>query len=82
MRELLGDPGVARYLHERMVPAEAVAHSIAPVVTGDYDRSIHLEDHREPSGRVVCRLGASVIYAAAVEASHGTLARAFQAARI
>lgn len=81
MRELLGDPGVAVFLHERADLVAAAAKATAPVETGDYMRSIHVEEHREASNRVVARVVAGTDHCFEVEARHGTLGRALDAAR-
>lgn len=88
MRELLGDPGVEAYLLAKMAPVEAAAIATAPVGKppgdphpGEYKASIRLYAHRESSGRVVARVEAGTDHAFLVEAKHGTLGRAMDAAR-
>lgn len=58
----------------------AAAKANAPVDSGDYKRSLEMDVVQHPS-RPVVRVGAHVPYGMAVEAAHGTLARAKGAAR-
>jgi hypothetical protein len=50
------------------------AKAAAPVVSGDYQRSLHIEEVEHPT-RKVWRVVADVAYAMKVEADHGTLGR-------
>jgi hypothetical protein len=79
MRALLKDAGVVGHLEDRMdnVLAEAVAN--APVDTGAYVDSLHLETVEHPT-RTVVRVVADVEHALAVEATTGNLSRALDAA--
>ena len=54
--------------------ALARAQSSAPVKSGDYKASLHIEEVTHPS-RKVYRVVAGVPYAMKVEADHGTMAR-------
>lgn len=78
MRALLSDPGVAADLASRAESVAEAARASAPVETGAYRDSIHVEaDHTD---RVVARVVADVPYATRVEAGHGTLTSALDAA--
>lgn len=78
MQQLLNDDGVERFLVGRMEQVESAAKSSAPVETGEYRDSIHLEvDHTD---RVVVRVIADAPHALGVEASTGNLTRALGAA--
>lgn len=73
-----GAGGVDSQLHQRAESALSSAQSTAPVATGAYRDSLHIEeDHTD---RLVVRVVADVPYAMIVEADHGTLARALGAA--
>lgn len=56
----------------------SAAQSSAPVASGDYQRSLHLE--QTSTDRAVTRVVADVPYAGVVEANTGCLARALDAA--
>lgn len=79
MSELLHDPGVGGELERRMQRALVEAEASAPVVSGTYRDRLKVETVQHPS-RVVVRLVADVDYAMIVEAAHGTLSRALDAA--
>lgn len=79
MGELLRSGGVAAEMHRRAESVASAARSNAPVESGDYQASIHVED--AVTDRAVSRVVADIEYAAAVEAQHGTLARSLDAAR-
>lgn len=72
---LLNDPGVTAELVRRMTPALSTARANAPVATGAYRDSLHLEvvRHRD---RTVVHLVSTVAYAMSVEAATGNLSRA------
>lgn len=80
MKKLLHSSDVERYLESRARKVLARAEATAPVVTGDYKRGLHLETVQHPS-RVVVRVAGSTDHDLAVEADHGTLSRALDAAR-
>ena len=79
VRALLHDPGVRADLTKRGERVLAAAQSSAPVESGDYRASLHLEVDDHPS-RVAVHVGVSVPYGMEVEADHGTLSRALDAA--
>ena len=69
-----GDHGVEAMLGREAEAAADRARSGAPVASGAYRESIHVEtDHTD---RMVKRVVADVPYAMVVEANHGTMARA------
>lgn len=78
VRELLNDGGLGEHLESLGRRVEAAAKANAPVQTGQYRESISVWlDHTD---RVVCRIGAGVDYAVAVEAKTGNLSRSLDAA--
>lgn len=86
-RVTLNSAGVAALLRSRGVDqaleilarrVEARAKATAPVETGEYRDSIHVETRLR--GRVVKRIGSGVDHARVVEAKTGNLARALDAA--
>lgn len=79
MRALLSDPGVVADLKSRAERVLSSAESSAPVESGDYKASLHMEVVEHPT-RTVVRVVADVPYAMNVEADHGTLSRALDAA--
>ena len=79
MRALLHDPGIRADLVARGERVLAAAESSAPVESGAYRSSLHLVVDDHPS-RVAVHVGASVDYGMEVEADHGTLSRALDAA--
>lgn len=79
MEALLHDPGVTADLEARMARALQQAQATAPVATGAYRDSLHVEVVQHPS-RSVVRVVSDVDYAMTVEAAHGVLARALDAA--
>jgi hypothetical protein len=78
MAALLKDSGVRSMLTERAERVLATAQSIAPVASGAYRGSLHLE--QDTTDRAVVRVVASVDYSHVVEANSGTLARAIDSA--
>lgn len=78
VKALLNDAGVRSELAHRMYPVEAAAKASAPIESGAYRASIHIEHHT--TDRAVVRVVADVAYALAVEARTGNLARALDAA--
>lgn len=79
MRDLLNDGSVISDLERRMNRALAVARANAPVDSGDYRASLHLETVRHPS-RPVVRVVSDLDYAMVVESNTGNLSRALDAA--
>jgi predicted HAD superfamily Cof-like phosphohydrolase len=77
MQQLLQSGGIAD-MHRRAEAVASAARSSAPVEEGDYRDSIHVED--VVTDRAVSRVVAGVEYSPAVEADHGTLARALGSA--
>lgn len=73
-----GDHGVSDLLDTRASRILAQAQASAPVKSGDYRRSLHVETVH--TDRMVKRVVADVEYARAVEADTGTLSRALDAA--
>ena len=78
MGELLVSKGVRDMLTERMDRVAAKAKADAPVTSGGYQRSIHVE--QDTTDRAAVRVVADAPYAMRVEASHGILSRALDAA--
>lgn len=76
---LLTAPGVLADLERRADAVLAATEASAPRESGAYVLSLRkwTEQHR---GRVVVKVGATVDYGMAVEAHHGTLARALDSA--
>lgn len=79
MKELLASSEVGDFLEEKMLRALSTAQSNAPVDTGAYRSSLHIE--RTHTDRVVVRVVSDVDHAMWVEAETGNLARALDAAR-
>ena len=78
MKELLNSSEVRALVTQ---PAERVlsaAQSSAPVASGEYRDSLHIE--QATTDRAVVRVVADAPHALAVEASHGTLSRALDSA--
>jgi hypothetical protein len=74
-----GDHGVEGMLEDSAQRALSAAQGSAPVASGAYRDSLHIEtDHTD---RMVKRVVSDVDYALVVEANTGTLARALDAAR-
>ena len=78
MKALLNDPGVRADLTRRAGLVEAAAKASAPVTSGAYRDSIQII--QATTDRAVVRVGASVPYAANIEAGSGNLSRALGAA--
>ena len=74
MKELLNSSGAMSACRSEAQPMLAAAQSGAPVATGAYRASLHLEEDHTDRARV--RVVADVPYAMAVEADAGNLARA------
>lgn len=74
-----GDHGVESMLEAAAERALSAAQSSAPVASGAYRDSLHVEtDHTD---RMVKRVVADVPYALVVEANTGNLSRALDAAK-
>ena len=80
LRELYKSGGVRGELERRGGRVLAQAVATAPVDSGNYRASLRMVSEDHPS-RAAVHVGASVDYAWVVEADHGTLARALDAAR-
>lgn len=78
VKALLNDPGVRAELTRRAGPVLSAARASAPVESGAYRDSIHIE--QGTTDRAVVRVVASVPYAMTVEASTGNMARSLDAA--
>lgn len=78
MKELLSSDDLRADLTARMERVEARAEATAPVESGAYRASIHIE--QDTTDRAVVRVVADVDYAMGVEAQTGNLARALDAA--
>lgn len=76
--DLLKDSGVRAELTRRMERVKQEAVSSAPVASGDYRDSIHIE--QDTTDRAAVRVVAGTDHALVVEARTGTLARALDAA--
>lgn len=77
--ELLHSGEVEAMLSGKMAAALSTAQANAPVKTGAYRAGLHLEVVQHPT-RVVVRVAGSTDHDMIVEADHGTLARALDAA--
>ena len=78
MKALLNAPGVRDELTNRMGRVLAKAEADAPVETGAYRASLHIE--QATTDRAAVRVVADVDYALGVESKTGNLARALDAA--
>jgi len=78
MRELLRSDGVRHELTRRMDGVESAAKASAPVDSGAYRDSIHVE--QDTTDRAVVRVVADADHALVVESKTGNLARALDAA--
>lgn len=78
--QILKSDKVRDMLMPRAERVLAAAKTNAPVVTGTYKRSLHIEVVERPS-RVVVQVVADAAHAHLVEAEHGVLSRARDAAR-
>jgi hypothetical protein len=72
--EMLREGFIRQRLHESADRIAAAAKANAPVESGSYRNSIHVED--DTTDRAVVRVVAGVPYAINVEAATGNLARA------
>jgi hypothetical protein len=79
LRAMLKDSSVELDLERRMERVLAVARANAPVDSGAYRNSLHVETVEHPS-RVVVRVVADVDYAMVLESRYGILSRALDAA--
>ena len=85
MAELLNDPGVVDKVMEEARKVRDHARTIAPVASGAYRDSIEVTESstklkRDRKPRFAANIGSDLPYAVAVEAHHGTLVRALDAA--
>jgi hypothetical protein len=78
VHELLADPGVVEDLESRGDRVLAAAEAAAPVDTGEYYTSLH--SWLEHTDRPAVRVGSDAPHAMVVEARHGVLAQALDAA--
>lgn len=76
--ELLKSDDVRNYVTDRAESVLAAAQASAPIETGAYQASLHIE--QATTDRAVTRVVADVDYAHVVEADTGNLARALDAA--
>lgn len=74
-----GGHGVDALLHAAASSVLSAAQSNAPVDSGEYQGSLHIEEAR--TDRLVVRVVADAPHALVVEANEGVLARALDAAR-
>lgn len=79
MAALLRSAGVAQEMERRAQRVADLARGLAPVVTGEYHDSIHVE--LAVTDRVVGRVVSRVPYALYLEARRRPLGRAIDAAR-
>jgi hypothetical protein len=77
MAQMLKSPNVAREVHRRAEQIAGLAKDFAPVVSGDYRNSIHVED--DQTDRAVSLVIVGVDYGLEVEALHAPLGRAANA---
>lgn len=80
IRALLKSQGVRRYLTTLAEEVLQEAQANAPVVSGDYRDGLHIE--QATTDRAVVRVRGDTDYDWFVEADHGTLARAMDAAGV
>lgn len=81
VEDVLSAPGVVAELRRRAEAVADAAIASAPVKTGNYRDSIHVEVDESPvDGRARARVVASAPHAHLVEARTGNLARALNAA--
>lgn len=80
VRVLLNDPGVRRYLTTLAEGVLSEAERTAPVWEGFYREGLHIE--QATTDRVVVRVRSNTDHDWFVEADHGTLARAMDAAGV
>jgi hypothetical protein len=73
-----GDHGVRELLWSHAEPVLAAAQADPHDDSGDYERSLHIEEAR--TDRLVVRVVADVPYSHVVEANYGVLARALDRA--
>lgn len=78
VEEILNSSDTRSLLTDKAESVLSAAQSSAPVSSGDYQRSLHLE--QDSTDRAVVRVVADVPYAAVVEANTGNLARSLDAA--
>lgn len=78
IKELLNSGGTRDMLTGMAGSVLSAAQSSAPVASGDYRNSLHLE--QDTTDRAVVRVVADVPYAGLVEANTGNLGRALDAA--
>ena len=76
--QILKSDEVRAFITERAERVLAAAQSSAPVASGTYRASLHIE--QDTTDRAVARVVADVPYAMVVEADTGNLARAIDAA--
>lgn len=79
IRELLNSSEVRDELTRRAERVLAKAFSDAPEVTGNYKRSLHIE--QATTSRAVVRVVADAPHSHLVEANHGVLSRALDVGR-
>jgi hypothetical protein len=79
MRALLRSPGVRADLQRRAESVASAARAAAPVQSGAYRNSIHVQS--DTTDRAVARVVATVPYAVEVEFDTRTLGRALDGAR-
>ena len=77
--ELARSEGVKAELERRMEAALAQAKANAPVLTGTYRDSLHIETEETADG-VQVRMGSDVEYAMVIEARTGNVNRSLDAA--
>lgn len=78
MAGLLKDDGVRADLTRRMERVLAAAQASAPVATGEYRDSLHIE--QDTTDRAAVRVVSDTDHTLVVEATTGSLARALDAA--
>lgn len=83
VRALLTDPGVQADLQRRADAVLREAQATAPRKTGHYADGLFTmaETHTGRSSRAAVHVGARADYSLAVEATHGVLTRALDAAK-
>lgn len=78
MEQLLKSAELAAHLRDRGARVADAIRATAPVITGQYRDGVTVIE--EVTDRAVVRIGSTAPYADQVEAEHGTVARALDAA--
>ena len=80
LQQLVREPGVREDMDRRANNVLDAARAAAPVLTGEYRDRLHIERSIAPTGAEVLTVTAGTDHDIYVEADHGTLAKALDAA--